>query len=80
MKSTGTIEAGTGLWYAPNTGATNSSGFTALPGGTRYWNGYFSYLGSTANFWSSTEERAHYIVWYRYLLNDSAFVNTLQLL
>ncbi|MFM9005842.1 MAG: fibrobacter succinogenes major paralogous domain-containing protein, partial [Flavobacteriales bacterium] len=28
MKSTGTIEAGTGLWYSPNTGATNNSGFS----------------------------------------------------
>jgi len=34
LKDTGTIENGTGLWYAPNTGATNQYGFTALPGGS----------------------------------------------
>ncbi len=55
MKTTGTIEAGTGLWYAPNTGATNESGFTALPGGYRSDNGDFDGLGYYAYFWSSTE-------------------------
>ena len=54
MKSTGTIEAGTGLWYSPNTGATNESEFTAFPGGGRYDGGNFSYLGFNAGFWSST--------------------------
>ena len=41
MKSTGTIQAGTGLWDDPNTAATNESGFTGLPGGIRganQWN------------------------------------------
>ena len=33
MKSVGTIEDGTGLWYFPNLDATNSSGFTGFPGG-----------------------------------------------
>ncbi len=33
LKSTGTVENGDGLWYNPNTGATNESGFSALPGG-----------------------------------------------
>lgn len=28
-------------WAAPNTGATNTSGFTALPGGYRHYNGNF---------------------------------------
>ena len=35
MKSTGTIESNDGLWNAPNTGATNESGFSALPSGGR---------------------------------------------
>ena len=57
MKSTGTIEAGTGLWYYPNTDATNESGFTALSGGYR-WEGLmgsFDTYGYRANFWSSSE-------------------------
>jgi uncharacterized protein (TIGR02145 family) len=54
MKSTGTIQDGTGLWYAPNFGATNESGFSALPGGMRY-EGYFDgNPGQYAIFWSST--------------------------
>ena len=34
-------ESGTGHWTPPNTGATNSNGFTALPGGNRHYNGNF---------------------------------------
>ncbi len=49
LKSTGTLSGGDGLWTSPNTGATNESGFTALPAG---WNLYA--IGLTANFWSST--------------------------
>ncbi len=49
-------ETGTTHWNSPNTGATNESGFTALPGGWRYGsNGYFTYIGSSARFWSSSE-------------------------
>jgi uncharacterized protein (TIGR02145 family) len=55
MKSSGTIEDGTGLWYAPNFGATNESGFSALPGGYRNDEGYFyENLGINAFFWTST--------------------------
>jgi uncharacterized protein (TIGR02145 family) len=36
LKTTGTIEQGTGLWHAPNTEATNESGFSAIPAGLRH--------------------------------------------
>ena len=57
MKSTGTVQAGTGLWLSPNTGATNSSGFTAHPGGLRSPHSIdtYSYISETGYFWSSTE-------------------------
>ncbi len=55
MKSTGTIEEGTGLWRTPNTGATNSSGFTALPAGYRWVNtGTFLDISKQEMLWSST--------------------------
>ncbi len=47
-------EAGLIHWNSPNTGATNESGFTALPGGFRYYTGYFGGLGNGARFWSSS--------------------------
>ena len=52
-------EAGTSHWLSPNTGATNSSGFTALPGGYRSGNGAFPFdgiqnLGSLGLWWTST--------------------------
>ena len=48
-------ETGTAHWMSPNTGATNSSGFTALPGGFRFNNGPFSNIGFDGLWWSSTE-------------------------
>jgi len=56
MKSTGTIEAGTGVWYAPNAGATNESGFSAVPtGGREEGGGFIQQLPYEADWWSSTE-------------------------
>ena len=51
-------------WSYPNTGATNSSGFTALPGGYRSYDGEFSYLTYDASFWSSSQYDAAG-AWYR---------------
>lgn len=48
-------ESGFTHWLSPNTGATNSSGFTALPGGFRFDDGSLRYLGTDAFFWTSTE-------------------------
>ncbi len=50
-------EAGTTHWASPNTGATNSSGFTALPAGGSS-DGTIGYLGADAHFWSATEYSA----------------------
>jgi uncharacterized protein (TIGR02145 family) len=45
-------EAGTIHWSNPNTGADNTSGFTALPGGYRFWGlGTFSNIGNSGNWW-----------------------------
>ena len=46
-------EAGITHWNSPNTGATNSSGFTAVGAGKRSYNGGFSSLGEKNNFWTS---------------------------
>ena len=46
-------EAGTSHWSSPNNGATNSSGFSALPGGTRYNSGLFNYIGWTVWYLTS---------------------------
>ena len=48
-------EAGTTHWASPNTGATNSSGFTALPAGARSVTGAFSLANIAATFWTSTQ-------------------------
>jgi len=48
-------EKGTTHWTYPNSGANNSSSFTALPGGSRSWTGTFEGdLGTYAGFWSSS--------------------------
>jgi uncharacterized protein (TIGR02145 family) len=61
MKSTGTIEAGTGLWHSPNTGATNESGFSAVPAGLRlYSNGAFGNVGIQGYWWSSSVSTPSY--------------------
>lgn len=48
-------ESGLTHWISPNTGATNQSGFTAVPSGTRTgFDGPFYYLGEDGHYWSST--------------------------
>lgn len=56
MKSIGTLQASDGLWQSPNTNASNSSGFNALPSGQRsYWDDFLGGNGYSAHFWSSTQ-------------------------
>ena len=74
LKDTGTIEAGTGLWYAPNKKAINTSGFTALPGGRRWYDdGVFYELGYRGYWWTSTEY-ALYNSWCRLMDYDGAWI------
>lgn len=47
-------ETGTTHWLSPNTGATNSSGFTGLPGGNIHYNGTIYGIGSYGYWWSSS--------------------------
>ena len=47
-------EQGFGHWASPNYGATNSTGFTALPGGYSNYE-CFNGMYETGSFWSSTE-------------------------
>ena len=62
-------EAGTAHWNSPNTGATNESGFTALPGGYRRNDGIFYFIGSNGYWWSSTDHNTS-SAWYRNLCNS----------
>ena len=72
MKTTGAIEAATGLWYSLNTGATNSSGFSAAPGGFRGYNGDYFDFGYSCYLWSSSEYGTN-DAWYRNLFYSNAF-------
>ena len=48
-------ETGTEHWHSPNTGATNESRFTALPGGSGNFRAGFQQIGEIGLWWSSTE-------------------------
>jgi uncharacterized protein (TIGR02145 family) len=49
-------EAGLSHWITPNANATNQSRFSALPGGTRFKNGSYDFVGFLGTWWSSTEQ------------------------
>ncbi|MDD4110697.1 MAG: fibrobacter succinogenes major paralogous domain-containing protein [Clostridia bacterium] len=58
-------ETGTTHWASPNTGATNETGFTALPGGLRGSNGcFFNFIGYYGYWWSASEDGT-YFAWCR---------------
>jgi uncharacterized protein (TIGR02145 family) len=61
LKSTST------LWTAPNAEATNQSGFSGLPGGSRLSNGTYTTIGNYGYWWSSTEYSTTFFAWFRYL-------------
>ncbi len=54
-------------WNAPNTGASNSSGFSGLPGGDRLSYGSLYNIGYLGFWWSSTESNTDSSAWVRIL-------------
>ena len=64
-------EAGYDHWIGPNEGATNSSGWTGLPGGARYTGGFSDY-GYYGYWWSASESGAY--SWVRELDYDNDLV------
>lgn len=65
-------ERGTSHWKSPNTGATNEIGFTALPGGTRYY-GEFYNIGDAGDWWCATEYDTN-VAWLRGMNYNSSNV------
>jgi len=72
MKSIGIFGYG-GLWNSPNNGATNSSGFTGLPGGYRNDFGAFLFLNDDGYWWSSSNGSS-VLAWYRSLYSPNTYV------
>ncbi len=72
LKETGTVH-----WMSPNSDATNSSGFTGLPGGNRHEDGSFFLNGAYGCFQTTTESDAnnsiHYHMTYAYPIFDRVF-------
>lgn len=65
MKETGTV-----FWQMPNAEASNSSGFTGLPGGRRPNTGTFRDEGSNGFWWTSTDYDSEH-AYMRYLFYNS---------
>ena len=72
-------EIGTTHWMSPNTGATNSSGFTGLADGFRWYYGFDEGMGLYANWWSSTLytniTTNTVSVWIRHMDHDNAAIS-----
>jgi len=68
-------EAGSSHWLNPNEGATNESGFTALPGGFRMFDGTFASTGASGYWWSSTMHSASF-AWLKHMYYLSGDIYT----
>jgi len=64
----GPMKSAVTLWLSPNTGATNSSGFSGLPGGGHLDDTY-DFLGQSGMWWSSTTNSGNSTpsAWIRFL-------------
>jgi uncharacterized protein (TIGR02145 family) len=78
----GTAEAGGKLkemglthWTSPNSGATNSVGFTSVPSGFRDNTGPFSAIGDRAYYWTSDSSE-----WFYFIINNATSCSRFALL
>jgi len=69
-------EKGTGHWRAPNSGASDESGFSALPGGHRghVSDDIFNDLNDIGHWWTATESSAR-SAWFVLMLYSRASVH-----
>jgi uncharacterized protein (TIGR02145 family) len=67
-------ETGTKLWKSPNTGASNESGFSGIPGGYRDGQGVFRDATKNSWWWSTTESTATYAYFANLYYNAPSFV------
>jgi uncharacterized protein (TIGR02145 family) len=68
-------EAGTKHWKGSNSGATNETFFTALPGGARDIDGQFYELGNSGAWWTSSPYSTNKAL-YRFMESSSGEVTT----
>ena len=66
----------TTLWDSSNTVASNSSGFTSLPGGVREPNGTYKFKGYSSNYWTSTLNNTFAYFRNNVSVNESAYRGT----
>ena len=78
LKSIGTIEAGTGLWYQPNLGADNLSGLNVLPAGINDGGGW-ELMGSWAALWTSSIEVVGHLSTEMYYVSVNTFDSNVEL-
>ena len=76
------MATGTSMWAPPNTSATNTSGFSGLPGGYGAKNANapnsgisFSGESGSSNWWSATESNLN-ILFIRWLLSNEVALIT----
>jgi uncharacterized protein (TIGR02145 family)/uncharacterized repeat protein (TIGR02543 family) len=69
-------EAGLAHWQSPNTGATNETGFSALPGGERDDVGDFYSIGSYGTWWSSTASMTENYIWGRSISSVNPYLHS----
>jgi len=73
MKTTGTIQNGTGLWWTPNNDATNESNFSALPAGYRSEILSSMFLGDRAYWWNNANNDTTVSTYSKLVYQDGYF-------